>query len=62
MERLRLALTEADVSRFKTAADQIGVDAVRLNVDRGAVQLVGCEGVVIAHFPISQQLLSQLSD
>jgi hypothetical protein len=40
---------------------QAGGGIVEMNVARSALQVIGCEGAVIAHIPVRQELFSRLA-
>ena len=60
MDRLRGSIEAKDVQAVKDLlADH--TQSTALNVERSAVQVMNCEGAVIAHFPVGQKLLDRVS-
>ena len=60
MDRLRGSIEAKDVQAVKDLlADH--TQSTALNVERSAVQVMNCEGTVIAHFPVGQKLLDRVS-
>jgi hypothetical protein len=58
------SLTEAvesgDMGRVAVLMDE-GGEIVEVNVARGALQVVGCDGAIVAHLPLTQAQVTQLA-
>ncbi len=60
MDRLRGSIAAKDAHAVKDLlADH--TESTALNVERSAVQVMDCEGTVIAHFPVGKKLLDRVS-
>ncbi len=60
MEQLRGSIKAKDVHAVKDLLADYA-HSTALNVERSAVQVINCQGAVIAHFPVGQKLLHQVS-
>lgn len=60
MERLRGSIEAKDAQSVKDLLAN-HTESTALNVERSAVQVMDCEGAVIAHFPVGQKLLDRVS-
>jgi hypothetical protein len=61
-EALRFALLLGDAAQLRSAMSALGSDRVRHNRKRAAIQLIGCTGEFVAHFPIDQRTALLLAD
>lgn len=59
LERLRLGLRDSDNDAIR-AAIEAGNGHIELVPERQAVQVVGCRGIVIAHYPLTPMQLAAL--
>lgn len=60
MDQLRGSIEAKDAQSVKDLlADH--TESTALNVERSAVQVMDCDGTVIAHFPVGEKLLDQVS-
>lgn len=59
IQKLNEAALSGDVFQL-AAMIQDGGDAVEVNTARGAVQVIGCTGAVVAHIPVSRELLARI--
>ena len=59
IQKLNDAALSGDVFQL-AAAIQAGGDAVEVNAARGAVQVVGCTGAIVAHIPVSRDVLARI--
>ncbi|MDE2764440.1 MAG: hypothetical protein OXK74_16930 [Gemmatimonadota bacterium] len=60
MDRLRGSIEAKDVHAVKDLLAN-HTQSAALNVERSAVQVMDCEGAVIAHFPVDQKFLDRVS-
>ena len=60
MDRLRGSIEQKNVQAVKDVLANHTLSTA-LNVERSAVQVMDCEGAVIAHFPVGQKLLDRVS-
>ena len=60
MDRLRGSIEAKDVEAVKDLLANYA-QSTALNVERSAVQVMDCEGAVIAHFPVGQRFLDRVS-
>lgn len=60
MDRLRGSIEAKDVQAVRDLLAN-HTQSTALNVERSAVQVLNCEGAVIAHFPVGQKLLDWVS-
>lgn len=60
MDRLRGSIEAKDVQAVKDLLAN-HTESTVLNAKRSAVQVMDCEGTVIAHFPVGQKLLDRVS-
>lgn len=60
MEQLRGSIKAKDARAVKDLLADYA-HSTALNVERSAVQVINCQGAVIAHFPVGQKLLHQVS-
>jgi hypothetical protein len=60
MDRLRGSIEARDGQAVKYLLAN-HTQSTALNVERSAVQVMNCEGTVIAHFPVGQKLLDRVS-
>lgn len=59
-ERLRVALLAADGPAARAALATLGPSAAKFNARRSAIQLIGCNGDVVAHLPVTQIVAASL--
>ena len=60
MDQLRGSVETEDAQAVKSLLAN-HTESTALNVERSAVQVMDCEGTVIAHFPIGKKLLDRVS-
>lgn len=54
------AVNAGDMAQVAVLVEQ-GGDAVEVNTARSALQVVGCSGAIVAHLPLTQVQLAQLT-
>lgn len=59
VQKLNDAARAGDVARLAAAIAE-GGEIVEVNAKRGAIQVVGCTGAVVAHIPLSRETLARL--
>lgn len=62
LEALRNAIADEDVVAFGQIIDVMGDTAVRVDHERSAVQLLGCDGSPLAHIPLSTSLVRSVGE
>ena len=60
MDQLRGSIEAKDVQAVTNLLAN-HTESTALNVERSAVQVMDCQGAVIAHFPVGQKLLDRVS-
>ena len=60
MDQLRGSVETEDAQAVKSLLAN-HTESTALNVERSAVQVMDCEGTVIAHFPVGKKLLDRVS-
>jgi hypothetical protein len=62
LEKLRVAIKMRDPVAIRLAMERIGPTGVVVNRARGAIQVVGCEGAIVAHLPISGDVMKAIAE
>ncbi|MGH7562715.1 MAG: hypothetical protein ACRENB_17035 [Gemmatimonadales bacterium] len=60
LDRVERVVAEGDAAGLRALMD--GTRALTLNAGRQALQVLNCQGEVIAHFPLAGRLMAQLSE
>jgi hypothetical protein len=61
-DSLKSSIVNADPATVRAFIAEAGPKAIEVNVDRSAIQILGCKGSVIAHIPISSDRVESLID
>ena len=61
VEQLREAIVKQDPRSFRRLV-AAHPERILVNAKRAAVQIAGCQGTIIAHFPVESKLLAALAE